>query len=104
MSEARQEHLDTFYFKNGPCCAGCDWWRSISYLSGECSKSAPMSGRDRWALLGVSGSSLHLGAGHPLTNRDHHCGDFKDEFEWSALPLAYQNRVGVSSLGRKRQE
>lgn len=91
----RQEILDIFYFRNGPCCAGCDWWRSLNVGTGECTRSAPVSGSDRLAMLGIDWSSMPLGAGHVLTKRAHVCGDFKDEFDWSSLPLAYQKRVGA---------
>jgi hypothetical protein len=33
-------------------------------------------------------------AGHILTNREHHCGDFKDEFDWTTLPPRYLRRIG----------
>lgn len=91
----RQEYLDSFYFAHGPCCAGCDWWRSFNALSGECRRSTPVSGVERWAMLGISNCSLKAGAGHVVTNRDHHCGEFKDEFDWRSLPLPYRKRVGA---------
>lgn len=46
-------------------------------------------------MMGITKCSLASGAGHVITVRDHHCGDFKDDFDWSSLPLAYQRRVGV---------
>ena len=46
-------------------------------------------------MLGMSGCSLLLQAGHILTLRDHHCGDFKDEFDWSSLPKHYLRRIGA---------
>jgi hypothetical protein len=96
MSEnANQELMDAFYFKNGPCCAGCDWWQSGSPVSGECRRSAPVSARERVELLGMTNLSLKIGAGHVLTPRDHHCGDFKDEFDWSTLTPWYRRRVGA---------
>lgn len=101
MSEAkhtpvseRQEFIDRFYFRHGPCCAGCDWWRHINSLVGECLKSAPTAGQDRGLMLGTDKWSMRLPAGHMLTPRQHHCGDFKDGFDWSLLPLAYRKRVG----------
>lgn len=90
-----QESADSFYFKNGPCCAGCDWWSSISSLTGECTRSAPVVSKERLAMIGISFSSLPPEAGHPYTPRDHHCGDFKDEFDWSTLSLGYRKRVGA---------
>lgn len=76
MSE-RQEYVDRFYWQNGPCCAGCDWWRHINSVAGECERRAP---------------SLD---GFPMTTRDQHCGDFQDEFDWSSLPIAYRRKVGA---------
>lgn len=93
--ERLQEHIDTFYWRHGPCCAGCDWWRSYNISVGECTKGAPVAAAERWAMLGIDNSSLRAGAGHIMTTRGHCCGDFKDEFDWTALPLAYQRRVGV---------
>jgi hypothetical protein len=90
----RQENIDAFYFRHGPCCAGCDWWRSINSSAGDCTKSAPVDGHSRFAMLGIEGATLPLNAGHLLTRRDHHCGDFKDTFDWSSLALAYRKRVG----------
>jgi hypothetical protein len=92
----RQEILDRFYFRNGRCCAGCDWWKSLSSQAGECTRSAPAAGKkDRWAMLGITGCSLKAPAGHVLTPRDHVCGEFKDEFDWTTLPLPYRKRVGA---------
>lgn len=96
MTDIRQEVLDRFYFSKGPCCAGCDWWRSISSLVGECTRSAPVSGHDRLAMMGMIGISAPVGAGHAITSRDHHCGEFKDDFDWSSLPLPYRKRVGAA--------
>ena len=33
-------------------------------------------------------------AGHVMTDRAHHCGDFKDDFDWSSLPLVYLKKIG----------
>jgi hypothetical protein len=95
MSDDLQEQMDRFYFAHGPCCAGCDWWRPINSLVGECARSAPMSGKDRMAMIGIERSSLVIGAGHAITRKEHRCGDFKDEFDWSSLPLAYRKLVGA---------
>ena len=89
------EILDRFYTQNGPCCAGCDWWAYHNSLAGECRKSAPVSGVQRVSMLGiVYGTNYPLSAGHIMTMRDHHCGDFKDEFDWSTLPEHYLRRIG----------
>jgi hypothetical protein len=92
--DRRQESIDAFYCANGPCCAGCDWWRSINSVAGECSRSAPMAGDERFAMLGVQGASLKPGAGHAMTPRGHLCGEFKDEFDWQSLPPSYLRRIG----------
>lgn len=91
----RQEFLDRFYFSNGPCCAGCDWWRSITPKAGDCTKSAPVSGAERGAMLGIERCTMRLAPGHIVTPHDHKCGDFKDEFDWETLPLPYRKRIGA---------
>jgi hypothetical protein len=96
--ESAQEFLDRHYWKNGPCCAGCDWWRSLSSRAGECLRSAPVSGSERWAMLGIEALSLDAGAGHVATKREHVCGEFKDDFDWSSLSLAYRKKVGAPLL------
>lgn len=95
MSAERQESIDAFYHATGPCCAGCDWWRHLNSMAGECTKSAPMPGGDRFAMIGVQGSSLNPGAGHAVTPRDHVCGEFKDDFDWRSLPMPYRRRIGA---------
>ena len=97
MAEAgeRQETVDRFYQSHGPCCAGCDWWRHISLLIGECTRSAYVSGAERLAGLGFKWSSLPPSAGHAITTREHVCGKFKDTFDWASLPAAYQRRIGM---------
>jgi hypothetical protein len=92
----RQEFLDRFYFSHGPCCAGCDWWRSMTSRAGDCTKSRPVSGKERWAMLGIEKCSLgSLPVGHIVTPHNHVCGGFKDGFDWSSLPLSYQKRIGA---------
>ncbi len=95
VTDSEQECADRFYFENGPCCAGCDYWHRISSSHGHCQKAAPISGEQRLALLGIEFCTLQLGAGHPLTRRDHHCGDFKDEFDWASLSPFYLARVSA---------
>ena len=94
MADATQKSIDRFYWLHGPCCAGCDWWRHISSLIGDCTRSAPVSGAERVAMLGIERSSLPIGAGHVVTRRDHVCGDFRDEFDWTTLPLTYRKQIG----------
>lgn len=97
MGDERQEVLDTFYHQHGPCCAGCDWWRSLNSRAGECRRTAMIPGADRSAPLGIVGASLALGAGHAMTPREHACGEFKDGFDWRSLPPAYLRRIGAAS-------
>lgn len=97
MSE-RQEFIDSFYMKHGPCCAGCDWWRHFNSRAGECTRSAPGAGNaDRVAMLGISWSSRQIGAGHVMTRRDHLCGEFADTFDWAGLPLGYRRQIGQAT-------
>lgn len=95
MTDERQEILDSFYWKRGPCCAGCDWWRHVNGLVGECRKSASVSTEQRAAFLGITSSTIPAEPGHILTRRGDHCGDFKDKFDWRSLPLAYLKRIGA---------
>lgn len=74
-----QAILDAFHKANGPCCAGCDWWRWHNALVGECIRTQPVAGVERFAMLGITGSSLAPEAGHIMTPREHVCGEFKDE-------------------------
>nr|WP_255650858.1 hypothetical protein [Cupriavidus sp. DB3] len=97
IPDHEQELADAFYVKYGPCCAGCDWWHRIDSLVGECHRSAPVSGIERYAMLGVRWTSRPVEAGHVLTTRDHRCGDFLDTFDWSSLPAAYLRRIGKRS-------
>lgn len=93
-TERLQELLDRFYFENGQCCAGCDWWRYVNSVVGECTRTAPVAGIERFAMIGLQAASLSPGAGHIMTMREHHCGEFKDEFDWSAMPADYLRRIG----------
>lgn len=86
--------VDRFYLQHGPCCAGCDWWDHANSVVGQCIRSAPVPGAQRVAMLGIRGTSAPTPAGHVLTPRDHHCGEFRDEFDWSTLPPRYLRRVG----------
>jgi hypothetical protein len=89
-----QRATDTFYWRQGPCCAGCDWWHHLNTRVGLCTRAAPVAAAERTAMLGIERASMHTGAGHPFTPREHRCGDFRDEFDWTALPLAYRRSVG----------
>lgn len=91
--------LDTFYTQHGPCCAGCDWWGSINSVIGECTRSAPVSGHQRWSMMSVFAPAYTPAAGHIVTPRQHFCGEFKDGFDWSTLPLVYLRRIGRKADG-----
>lgn len=73
-----QKIVDRFYKENGACCAGCDHWRHYNSVVGECIKSAPVGGKERWGLFDIDFASIHAEAGHVMTPRHHCCGDFKD--------------------------
>lgn len=79
LQERTQANVDAFYRTHGPCCAGCDWWRWYNSLVGECIRTEPVSGGERFAMLGMTGYSIQPGAGHIMTPREHVCGEFKDE-------------------------
>ena len=98
MGDDRQTILDRFYKKRGPCCAGCDHWQHYNSMAGECTRSAPVSGRERMAMLGIEMISMPIGAGHPFTPRNHVCGEFRDTFDWASLPLPYRKAVGDSTV------
>lgn len=102
-----QEAADRFYVAHGPCCAGCDWWHHGSSIIGECRKSAPVSAEERYSMVDMGWLSWRLrdpDAGHILTNRDHHCGDFKDSFDWASLPAHYLRRIGGHPPASKDRE
>lgn len=88
------ENADRYYMAHGACCAGCDWWSQLNSVAGECRRTAPVPGEQRTAMLGMRNVSLPLVAGHVMTLREHHCGDFKDEFDWRTLSTAYLRRIG----------
>ena len=97
-----QEFLDRMYARNGPCCAGCDWWRYFNSRIGECLQSAPVSADERMAMIGIERCTMPIGAGHVITPYNHHCGDFRDDFDWSSLPLGYLKRIGRMQLKEGR--
>lgn len=72
-----QQHVDAFYAANGPCCAGCDFWRWVNSLIGECVRFPPNRSHDAAAGLGMTGCSLSRSTAN-LTRRDHWCGEFRD--------------------------
>ena len=76
--ERNQAILDQFYLDHGPCCAGCDWWPWHNSVDGECIRTVPVAGHERFALLGVTWTSYPIKAGHIMTPREHMCGEFFD--------------------------
>ena len=72
-----QQVIDEFYHKNGPCCAGCDYWRWVNSVAGQCIKTAPVA--NSGAMLGIESCSLGECEGQIITPRDHFCSEFKDE-------------------------
>lgn len=79
-----QEHIDRFYKEHGDCCAGCDHWRWHNSVVGDCTKTAPVSARERYSMLGAGAASVTIvnRAGHILTKREHVCGEFEDTYDW----------------------
>lgn len=91
-----QEECDKFYWKHGRCCAGCDHWSSDKGWSGECGAAPPVSGSQVMRSMGIDWSSYTPAPGRPWTSRDHVCGAFKDDFDWSSLDEEYLARIGAS--------
>jgi hypothetical protein len=94
-----QYYADKFYFENGECCAGCDYWERHNSIVGECKKSAPVSEKERLGYLRMEGMSINIGAGHVLTKRGDKCGDFKDVFDWENLPPTYLRKIKYKTKG-----
>lgn len=76
--ERTQSIVDAFADKHNPCCAGCDWWRWHNSVAGDCTRTVPVSGAERLAMLGMTWTSAPVPAGHIMTPRHHVCGEFKD--------------------------
>lgn len=89
-----QKRCDTFFWKNGPCCAGCDHWASEAGDTGECTSAPPVSGTQVLKSLGIEWSSHIPPPGQPFTSRDHKCGAFQDTFDWSTLDSDYLQAIG----------
>jgi hypothetical protein len=56
-----------------------------------------VSAEQRYSMVRIDWHTFRFqgqDAGHILTNREHRCGDFKDDFDWSSLPPAYLRRIG----------
>lgn len=64
-----------------------------------------VSGKDVLASIGVIGWSGPTPApGFPHTHGDFWCGSFRDEFDWSTLPLDYLRRIGAMRAGELREK
>lgn len=96
FERAYQERLDSFYWKHGRCCAGCDHWSSMAGDIGQCHAAPIVSGTDVVRSLGMTFCSYNPAPDHPYTKRDHVCGTFKDEFDWSTLDADYLKRIGAA--------
>lgn len=86
---SKQEKIDRaracikqFYEDNGPCCAGCDHWDPIGASIGECTRTAPVAGKDRISMLGWDNCTLPVDSGHIVTPREHRCGEFIETETW----------------------
>jgi hypothetical protein len=96
--EGHQRWGDEFYMKNGPCCSGCDWWHSWCGNFGECRRAAIVP--DPWAMIRAEDGIVIISGkvkpipGHPITMQDHHCGEFRDEFDWHSLGRLYLKKIG----------
>lgn len=84
--EEWQRCHDYYYSEHGPCCAGCDHWRSLGVV-GECRKSVPVPAVERLSMISFVPSVYrgNLDAGHIVTDRSHVCGEFKDDCNWSQV-------------------
>ena len=89
-----QEKCDRDYWTRGPCCAGCDHWKSDMGNIGHCTAAGIVSGDQVMRSMGISFCSYTPPPGFPLTQGDFHCGLFKDEFDWSSLPAEYLRKIG----------
>lgn len=99
-----QEQCDRLYWQSGPCCAGCDHWRSDMGNLGECVASGIVSGDQVMASLGILSCSYTLPPGFPLTRAEFRCGLFKDDFDWSTLDRDYLSRICAIRNGRLKSK
>lgn len=99
-----QETCDRLYWTRGQCCAGCDHWQSHGGLVGLCSAAGIVSGKDVLRSMGISFSSYMPAPGFPQTKAEHHCGKFRDDFDWSTLEHDYLGRIGALRNGSIKQK
>ena len=90
-----QKRCDEFFWRNGPCCAGCDHWSSEAGDIGECNAAPPVSGQNVIKSLGLDWCSYTPPPGQPFTRREHRCGAFQDSFDWSTLDEPYLKEIGA---------
>lgn len=102
FDESYQEMCDQEYWTFGQCCAGCDHWMSDMARIGQCKAAGIVSGADVMRSQGISFSSLPYKPGFPWTDGHHHCGMFKDDFDWSTLDREYLERIGAMRDGKMR--
>jgi hypothetical protein len=57
FAEWYQEQCDRLYWQNGPCCAGCDHWRSDMGNLGHCTAAGIVSGEQVMASLDIGWST-----------------------------------------------
>lgn len=89
IEETIQNMHDRFYHEHGNCCAGCDHWRWHNSLVGDCTRTAPVSAKERFSMvLDAQSLSIEPEAGHIITGRDHVCGEFVDTYDWDRGPNA----------------
>ena len=90
-----QEKCDRIYWQNGPCCAGCDHWRSSGGLFGDCTAGPIISGHDVARSMGWTWYTWTPPPGYPVTDHLHKCGLFKDDFDWQTLGPEYLRKIGA---------
>lgn len=91
-----QKRCDEFFWRNGPCCAGCDHWSSEAGDIGECYSAAPVSGIDVLKSLDIDWCSYIPPPGQPYTRREYRCGEFQDTFDWPSLGEVYLKSIGAA--------
>ena len=104
FDEWYQKQCDTDYWRYGQCCAGCDHWESDCGKTGRCSAAGIVSGQQVLKSMGVSFSTYIPAPGFPCTGALHHCGLFKDDFDWSTLPHDYLLSIGAIRNGKLRDK
>ena len=92
-----QEECDRLYWSIGPCCAGCDHWRSRNAMIGQCAAAGVVSGADVMRSMDIEWSSYRFPPGLPYTRGESHCGKFRDDFDWSSLDQEYLSRIGAKA-------